>query len=227
MREYFAPYEILNIEPGRVKKPADKTAKEDIHRFLRRQNSACKIQFSLTCVSFKWDYRSTSLHTIKNLLGRSDWKRAISNTQTISDYHYWRLFKRRLTGSHWAILFRLSRHHRAGFHRRNSGVAHCRIEALQHVTGDLVTSLDGDDRFLRQNSKRKLPLFKVILKHKSLFRTCIISMSLGSASANGPKTQSHPSAIIFCQTLAGFSKAKSLSSELADYQAWRQIGSTM
>lgn len=34
------------------------------------------------------------------------------------------------------------------FHVRNTGVAQARIDALETVTGDLVTYVDGDDRFL-------------------------------------------------------------------------------
>jgi glycosyltransferase involved in cell wall biosynthesis len=111
------------------------------------------------------------------------------------------------------------------FHHQNSGVAQCRIEALQHVTGDLVASLDGDDRFLPTKLEKEVVALQSDLQAQIAFSNVYYIDEAGERIGQWAEDSKPPTGNVFCQTFGrDFPKRNLFRSELVYYQAWRQIG---
>jgi glycosyltransferase involved in cell wall biosynthesis len=110
------------------------------------------------------------------------------------------------------------------FHAENMGVAHTRNDALRAVSGDYVTYLDGDDRYLPDKLEKEAR----ILQKKSKAQICYSNVYIINPTgkridiwANRPPPQGN----VFCQTFArDFPRKRLFRNELIHYPSWKQVG---
>lgn len=111
-------------------------------------------------------------------------------------------------------------------HERNTGVAQSRIDALQEVTGDWVTYVDGDDRFLPDKLEREASAVEAspgvsIAFSNNRYMTYDWSMPLHTWVDGEPVPQGD----VFFETFTrGFPKRSLFRMELVRYADWRRIG---
>jgi len=111
------------------------------------------------------------------------------------------------------------------YHRRNMGVARTRIDALRRVTGDYVTYVDGDDKFL----PTKLEKESALLKETGF--SCRIAFSNHYINFDGERkpmwsdSDVLPQGDVFRQTFAReYPRDNLFKMELTDYREWKKIG---
>lgn len=111
------------------------------------------------------------------------------------------------------------------YHTHNQGVAQSRIEALQAVTGDYVTYVDGDDRFLPAKLEKEAKLLQENPEVKIAFSNYYYMNADGVRTGVWADKEKPPQGDVFRQTFArDFPKRNLFRNELVDYQAWRRIG---
>lgn len=111
------------------------------------------------------------------------------------------------------------------YHTHNQGVTQSRIDALQAVTGDYVTYVDGDDRFLPTKLEKEAKLLQENPDVKIVFSNYYYINSDGIRTEIWADGEIPPHGNVFCQTFArDFPKRNLFRNELIDYQAWRNIG---
>ena len=110
------------------------------------------------------------------------------------------------------------------YHTQNMGVVHSRNDALHAVTGDYVTYVDGDDRFLPRKLEteaiRMQSVSGVHLVYSNYYTIDEKGQRLGTwASTNLPEGD------IFSQVFGRqYPKKRLFRSELVHYPSWQQIG---
>jgi len=111
------------------------------------------------------------------------------------------------------------------YHAHNRGIAHTRAEALGRITGEYVTYLDGDDRFLPGKLEEEGKLLKETPTADIAFSNVYYIDEAGNRTGIWAEDQSPPEGEIFCQTFArDFPKRNLFRSELVNYEAWKKIG---
>lgn len=111
------------------------------------------------------------------------------------------------------------------YHTRNTGVAQARVDALEAVTGDYVTYLDGDDRFLPAKLERESELLLKRPDVQIAFSNVYYIDEQGNRIDVWADTVKPPEGNVFCQTVArDFPKESLFRSELVDRRAWKQVG---
>lgn len=113
----------------------------------------------------------------------------------------------------------------AVYHSRNCGVARTRIDALSRVTGDFVTYVDGDDRFLPTKLEKEAKLLQenpdVPIAFANNYYINVTGMRTG-LWANGVNP---PQGYVFSQTFGrGFPRRNLFRMELVSYPAWARVG---
>ena len=111
-------------------------------------------------------------------------------------------------------------------HKQNLGIPRNRNFALSQVRGDLVTYLDGDDRFLPRKLEMELDTF---MNHPE---AQIVYSNVYYIDADGQRTgmwaddtSPPPSGYVFCEAFSRtFPRGILFRSELVDYQALREVG---
>jgi glycosyltransferase involved in cell wall biosynthesis len=111
------------------------------------------------------------------------------------------------------------------FHRINLGVAQTRNHALQMTTGDFVTYVDGDDRFLPDKLAKEVELLdqspEADVVFSNVYRIAADGTRLGLWAARYKPPQGY----VFCQTFArDFPNRVLFRNELVNYGAWKRIG---
>ena len=111
------------------------------------------------------------------------------------------------------------------YHSQNIGVAQARIDALRAVTGDYVTHLDGDDRFLptKLESEARLLLDNpsAQIAYSNHYYVNLDGAKIG-VWADGVTP---PQGDVFRQTFTrDFPRGSLFRNELVDYGSWKRVG---
>jgi glycosyltransferase involved in cell wall biosynthesis len=111
------------------------------------------------------------------------------------------------------------------FHRRNLGVAQARNTALEAVTGDYVTYVDGDDRFLPTKLEMEAKFLDKNSSAQIAFSNVYHMQADGKRLGTWIGRQKPPQGDVFRQTFArDFPQGILFRNELVDYGAWKRIG---
>ena len=111
------------------------------------------------------------------------------------------------------------------FHTRNQGIAQVRIDALQAVFGDYVSHVDGDDRFLPTKLEKEARLLQNNPNTQIAFSNFYYMAADGIRTGIWADGETPPQGNVFRQTFArDFPRRSLFRRELADYQAWKQVG---
>lgn len=111
------------------------------------------------------------------------------------------------------------------FHQRNLGVAQARNTALEAVTGDYVTYVDGDDRFLPTKLESEAKFLDKNSSAQIAFSNVYHMQADGKRLGTWIGKQKPPQGDVFCQTFArDFPQGILFRNELVEYSAWKQIG---
>jgi glycosyltransferase involved in cell wall biosynthesis len=112
------------------------------------------------------------------------------------------------------------------YHERNCGIARTRTKALEAVTGDFVTYLDGDDRFLPPKLDFEL---RSLLGNPHAQIACSNFHYINAAGtrigiwADGGEPV--PQGNVFVQVFArDYPKGGLFRNELVGYEAWKKVG---
>jgi len=111
------------------------------------------------------------------------------------------------------------------YHTQNLGVVRTRLDALKAVTGDYVTYVDGDDRFLPEKLECE---FDILIQNPN---AQIVYSNNYYISPNGQRTgiwaeqEKPPQGYIFKETFGRiFPQSSLFRMELVNYQAWKSVG---
>lgn len=112
------------------------------------------------------------------------------------------------------------------FHKENTGVAQVRVDALNAVTGDYVTYVDGDDWFLPHKLEREVAALKADPDARIAFsNNAYMSTDGGTELRRWVDSEPVPEGDVFWQTFGRvFPKNSLFRMELVDYEAWKKIG---
>lgn len=111
------------------------------------------------------------------------------------------------------------------FHEQNVGVAQTRIDALNSVTGDYVTYVDGDDRFLPTKLEKEVPLLNKRPQAKIVFSNNYYMTADGVHTGVWANDVQPAEGDVFCETFAReFPRRNLFRNELVEYEAWRKVG---
>jgi glycosyltransferase involved in cell wall biosynthesis len=111
------------------------------------------------------------------------------------------------------------------FHTQNTGVAQARNDALKAVTGDYVTYLDGDDRFLPQKLQKESQQLRDNPWARIAFSDYYLMDANGKHKGVWAGTSPVPQGNVICQTLArDFPRRSLFRNELVHYHTWQQVG---
>lgn len=110
-------------------------------------------------------------------------------------------------------------------HERNTGIGRVRIDALGVVTGDFVTYVDGDDRFLPEKLEKEAALLAKRPEARISFSNNYYMTEDGVRTGVWAEDEKPPEGYVFKETFAReFPKGSLFRSELVDYGAWKEIG---
>jgi len=112
------------------------------------------------------------------------------------------------------------------YHTLNHGVSRARNTALNFVTGDFVTFLDGDDRFLPHKLEKEAEIFRTHLRTQLVFSNYFITDDHGQREYEWVKPGEHPpEGNIFCHVFSRDMPGRNwFRSEMVHYQLWQQVG---
>ncbi len=112
------------------------------------------------------------------------------------------------------------------FHSNNQGVSTARRSALNRVSGDYVSYLDGDDRYRSTKLEKEAEILQKQSDAKLVFsNNCTISTDGTRVLRRWIDDESPPTGNVFWQTFArAFPKRSLFRMELVEYNAWKQCG---
>jgi glycosyltransferase involved in cell wall biosynthesis len=111
------------------------------------------------------------------------------------------------------------------YHNKNRGVTQTRIEALQAVSGDYVTYVDGDDRFLPTKLEKEAQALEKNPKAKIAFSNNYYMTVDGIRKGMWADVEMPPQGEVFADTFARkFPRRSLFRMELIEYEAWKTIG---
>jgi glycosyltransferase involved in cell wall biosynthesis len=111
------------------------------------------------------------------------------------------------------------------YHTQNQGVARSRIDGVEAATGDYVSHVDGDDRFLPAKLEKEAALLGEVRDARIAFSDYYYVDAEGSRTGRWADSQKPPVGDVFCRTFArDFPKRGLFRNELTDRQAWKEIG---
>jgi glycosyltransferase involved in cell wall biosynthesis len=111
------------------------------------------------------------------------------------------------------------------YHTCNKGISATRAKALEAVTGDLVTFLDGDDRFLPEKLEIEVRALAENPYARIAFSDYYYISPDGTRVGVWADGVSPPEGDVFCDIFArNFPRQALFRSELVDYRAWRLVG---
>jgi len=111
------------------------------------------------------------------------------------------------------------------YHTQNQGIAQTRIDALRAVTGDYVTYVDGDDRFLPAKLEKEARLLQRNPDAQIAFSNNYYMTVDGVHTGVWAGSETPPQGNVFRQTFArDFPKRSLFRMELVEYNAWKKIG---
>jgi glycosyltransferase involved in cell wall biosynthesis len=105
------------------------------------------------------------------------------------------------------------------------GIAYTRNHALQNVSGDYMTFLDGDDRFLPRKLEKEMETLLITPEAHMVFSNFYSINSRGQRIWIWDERMSVPQGDIFLSTFAiDFPRNIHFRNELVNLRAWRDIG---
>lgn len=111
------------------------------------------------------------------------------------------------------------------YHTRNKGVTQSRIDALCAVTGDYVTYVDGDDRFLPSKLEEEAEALRATPSAKIAFSNNYYMSEDGARIWIWADGEKPPEGDVFRQTFAReFPRRSLFRMELVEYKAWKRVG---
>lgn len=111
------------------------------------------------------------------------------------------------------------------YNTRNFGVSNARNSALEHVEGDYVCCLDGDDRFLPTKLEYESEWFCDHPEDGIVFSNHYYIDENGKRLGQWVTTEKIPTGNIFTETFAwNLPKNNMFRNELINYRYWKQIG---
>jgi glycosyltransferase involved in cell wall biosynthesis len=111
------------------------------------------------------------------------------------------------------------------YHSFNQGVSKSRIDALCKVTGDFVTFLDGDDRYLPKKIEEEVRLLQANPNIQIAYSNYYYIADNGTRTGVWVDQEEMPQGDIFKRTFTGdFPKGYSFRYEMVNYKAWKSIG---
>ena len=111
------------------------------------------------------------------------------------------------------------------YHHRNRGVTRSRIDALSAVTGDYVTYVDGDDRFLPSKLEEEAAALRATPSAKIAFSNNYYMTEDGNRIWIWADGEKPPEGDVFRQTFArDFPRRNLFRMELVEYAAWQNVG---
>jgi hypothetical protein len=112
------------------------------------------------------------------------------------------------------------------YHTQNQGVSQTRIDALQAVTGDYVSRVDGDDRFLPRKLEKEARSLRDSPNAQIAFSDHYFMTADGTHTGVWAGKESPPQGYVFRQTFArDFPRHGLFKRDLVNYQAWMKVGS--
>ncbi|MDY6987433.1 MAG: glycosyltransferase [Thermodesulfobacteriota bacterium] len=131
-------------------------------------------------------------------------------------------------GSQDVIAGYASRHSRLIFpiyHTHNRGVTKTRIDALRAVTGDYVTYVDGDDRYLPTKIEKEAGLLQQNPKAQIAFSNNYYMTSDGTHRGTWADEEKPAQGDIFQETFGrNFPGYSLFRMEMVQYHAWKRVG---
>jgi glycosyltransferase involved in cell wall biosynthesis len=111
------------------------------------------------------------------------------------------------------------------FHQTNTGVTQSRVDALEAVTGDYVTYVDGDDRFLPTKLEKEYAALRQAPEARIAFSNNYYMTAEGIRTGMWIEDDKPPQGKVFVQTFGRLYPKRSLyRMELVEYAAWKKIG---
>jgi glycosyltransferase involved in cell wall biosynthesis len=111
------------------------------------------------------------------------------------------------------------------FHTQNRGVAQARAHALQAISGDYVTYVDGDDRFLPQKLEKEAALLARRREIQIAFSNNYYMTETGQRTGIWITNKWPPQGDVFKETLTRqFPRGNLFRMELLPYAAWQAVG---
>jgi glycosyltransferase involved in cell wall biosynthesis len=111
------------------------------------------------------------------------------------------------------------------FHAQNTGVAQARIDALNAVTGDYVTFLDGDDCFFPGKLEHEMAALRAHPDAAIAFSNVVFTDGAGNRLGLWIEDARPPQGDVFVAVVGRhFPRGMVFRSELVHYSAWRAIG---
>lgn len=111
------------------------------------------------------------------------------------------------------------------FHTNNSGVVQTRIDALNAVTGDYVTYVDGDDRFLPEKLELEFNTLSENTEAQIAYSNNYYINPEGQRVGVWAENETPAEGSIFKETFSrSFPKNNLFRMELINYQAWKSVG---
>jgi len=131
-------------------------------------------------------------------------------------------------GSQQLIMGYVSRHgdlFTPVFHTRNQGIARTRIDGVRASTGDYVSHVDGDDRFLPSKLEKEARLLQEKRDAQIAFSDYYYITEDGTRTGSWTEREKPPQGDVFCRTFArDFPKQGLFRNELTNREAWKRIG---
>ena len=110
-------------------------------------------------------------------------------------------------------------------HERNTGVAQVRIDALNAVTGDYVTYVDGDDRFLPTKLEKEASVLKDNPHVQIAYSNNYYMTEDGTHTGMWIESERPPEGDVFRATFSrDFPRSSLFRMELVEYNAWEEVG---
>jgi glycosyltransferase involved in cell wall biosynthesis len=111
------------------------------------------------------------------------------------------------------------------YHAQNQGVARARADALEMVTGEYVTYVDGDDRYLPTKLEKEAAVLEKNPDTQIAFSNNYYMTNDGRHTGTWITTRKPPQGNVFRETLVrGFPRGMLFRMELVSYSAWKQVG---
>jgi glycosyltransferase involved in cell wall biosynthesis len=111
------------------------------------------------------------------------------------------------------------------YHLSNQGVSQTRIDALCAVTGDFVTYLDGDDRYLPRKLEQEAKLILANPNAEIAYSNYYYINECGTRTGVWVDGEQIPQGDVFQHTFTGnFPKGYFFRYEMVNYKAWKSVG---
>ena len=111
------------------------------------------------------------------------------------------------------------------FHTRNQGIARTRIDGVRATTGDYVSHVDGDDRFLATKLEKEARLLQESRDAQIAFSDYYYITENGTRTGSWAEKEKPPQGDVFCRTFArDFPRQGLFRNELTNREAWNRIG---